>query len=374
MIPKALFGLALGVLVDHVDSRSVAALAGLSLAVTTLALGLLWNDGSGVGILFLAAFALGFLEGLRTIGSQTYLYEIVGSTRAMAGIAMSNLVGNIGKGVGALLVGGLLEQFGSGPSLFVLAQAHFVGALLLIFRKRQDVQVLIGDGLRQPSAEANAAAAISTGPHGLDVASRLRWASIWGAAAREIRATTGDQRVRLLAGVAVITETLAFSSIALLPVLSRDVFEVGASGLGVMNGARYAGAVCGLSALAWAARFVTLHRGLLLVALVMLFGIALVGLGSTDSFVLALLILFYAGVAAGSIDALIQTLLQVTVRRKGSAMGVWVLSVGFHPIGQIQVAIMIAITGAPFTLVFNGLIMTAGAAVLALLPTTRRLR
>jgi MFS family permease len=76
---------------------------------------------------------------------------------------------------------------------------------------------------------------------------------------------------------------------------------------------------------------------------------------------------------ASSFDAMQHTLLQLNVleEQRGRAMGIWMLSVGFGPIGFALTGTMSACLGAQLTITINGLAIIL--AFFILLITTPRL-
>jgi MFS family permease len=374
LLPRLIFGLHLGALVDRIDRRAAAALCALLSGAVSLLLAPMSGQGSAVGALLIACFVLGLLEALRVIAIMTLVYGVVRPTDATAAVALANFFGNLGQALGALLFGVLLEQFGSAATLLGIAGAYLAGGMLLFSVRRSTVPIRVSARIGEGDTHGEDTLGLRDA-QGAVRASGLRGTRAWRAAAAPIGFTTSDPQVRLLAWIGVMIEVLGFSSSALFPILARDVYRVGASGLGVMNFSRSVGAAVGLLALLWAAtRFATLHRGFLYVALATLFGIALVALAFAQGYLLAVFILFVMGSVVGSLDALLQTLLQAATRRRGSAMGVWVWTVGFAPIGQLQTGIIGTVLGAQLALGINGSILALAGVLLALLPATRRLR
>ena len=59
---------------------------------------------------------------------------------------------------------------------------------------------------------------------------------------------------------------------------------------------------------------------------------------------------------------------------RGRAMGTWVISVGFAPVGHIGVGALAAVVGAPGALLINGAVLTAINVITGLgMPRIRRL-
>lgn len=81
------------------------------------------------------------------------------------------------------------------------------------------------------------------------------------------------------------------------------------------------------------------------------------------------------GGMAASMDAMEQTMLQLNVpdEQRGRAMGIWMLSIGFGPVGHTAVGAMATLLGAQLALSINGSIIIAIFFILAaFVPRLRR--
>jgi predicted MFS family arabinose efflux permease len=184
-------------------------------------------------------------------------------------------------------------------------------------------------------------------------------------------------RNRLLAVLAlaiILAEIFGFASQTLLPTFARDVFDVGASGLGIMMAVRSAGGALGLLVLS---RLGSEGRsGLVFVGGAGLFGLALLLFGVTPVYAVALVLLGLSGLCASVMDTLGQTLLQRNAdeRERGAAMGLWVFSVGFGPVGHLTLGAAASAFGAPLTQAVSGLLLTIVALLMASHAPLRRAR
>jgi hypothetical protein len=160
------------------------------------------------------------------------------------------------------------------------------------------------------------------------------------------------------------TEILGFSSAALLPAFARDVFLVGSVGLGLMTASKSLGAVGGLVVIA--IRGPLQKKGLLLVVASGSLGAALVLFAASPIFGIALVSVCLAGAAAAAVDTLAQTLLQDSSgpNQRGAAMGVWLFSVGFGPVGFVAMGALATAWGAAAVQVVGGVLLL-GVATLA---------
>ena len=92
---------------------------------------------------------------------------------------------------------------------------------------------------------------------------------------------------------------------------------------------------------------------------------------------LFLAVLALVNACAMSVDTLYKTLMQDNVpdEQRGRAMGSWVLSIGFAPVGHLGVGGLASMLGAPGALLINGAILTfVSLAAAASLPKIRHLR
>ena len=170
-------------------------------------------------------------------------------------------------------------------------------------------------------------------------------------------------------------EALGFSHQVILPILAKDVLHVGAAGLGVLTAFRFVGGALGVV-------FLTVlgevrRRGMLLLAVLVLFAVGEMMLSQSRTFWMALLFVAFVNVMGQSIDILHHVLLQLSVanEQRGRAMGSWVVGIGTAPLGQLEVGYLAGATGARTALLANGIALLAVSLVLGMaLPLLRRLR
>jgi hypothetical protein len=152
----------------------------------------------------------------------------------------------------------------------------------------------------------------------------------------------------------------------MLPILAKEVLQVGAGGLGVLTAFRFLGGVLGVSGLtALGARQ---RSGRTLLVALTLFGAGQVLLAYAPTFWFAVGCVVFINVMATATDVLHQTLLQfsVTNEQRGRAMGSWIIGTGVAPIGHLEVGTLASFTSAHVALLTNGLalmLLTLGMAV-----------
>lgn len=183
---------------------------------------------------------------------------------------------------------------------------------------------------------------------------------------------TRNRQVALIAIVVVGTEMFAFSNMTLMPSFARDVFGIGAAGLGWLLSARAVGGTLGLLVVATTtARWQTVGAFAFLAAA---FGVALVAFAVTPILSIALILAGVIGAAGAAVDAVGQSQLQHAVpeAERGSAMGVWMFCVGLGLVGHIETGTLGRLMGAQFAQGLNGAVLVILATIVgAALPAIR---
>jgi predicted MFS family arabinose efflux permease len=344
-------------------------------------------------ILLVAMSALfGALDTLRMAATQAYSYDLVRTSRATSGMALTNLGVQLLSMLGGLIGGYTLDRFGSAPTFALIAAAMLASALGPVLGGKAVGAPPPVPGGAPPPVPLSAAAERGTGgagrgglgikgPHGR--AGRAASGAGGGSTpARRARPDFGRAaslllRNRLVALVAlgvVLAEILGFASQTLLPTFAHDVFAVGASGLGMMLAVRSGGGALGLLLLAWLGA--EGRAGRMFVTSATLIGVMLVLFAQAPSYELALVFLALVGMCSSVMDTLGQTLMQRNAGEdeRGAAMGLWVFSVGFGPVGHLTLGAAATELGAPATQTVAGGLLAVIGLLLSLNRSLRRLR
>jgi MFS family permease len=347
-MPLFFVGVPAGVLADRVSRRRLLMLTGAGQALATAALGVLTLLGLvSLAPVLLLTFAAGMIRGVEQVARQSYTHDVVGAGELMNGLAVLGVAMRAGQLLGSLVAGAVIAHLGSGAAYIAVAASYLAGAAALL-----------------------PASGVAVAPAG---ASGSLWRSIidFGIAVGKDRALLA--LIVLTAGA----EVLGFSHQALLPSLARDVLGVGPEGLGALNAARATGALLGLFAIV--SRRPIEGGGVLFVAVLVLFGASLVGLGLAPSivgFTGVVVLLIVVNVAGGLTDLLAQALMQLGVptHLRGRAGGAWVVAIGLAPLGQLQIGALASLFGVSVAFGVSGLGLVALAGATALLfPRVRRL-
>ena len=391
MVPQLVLGIPAGALADWVDRRRLV--MGVNAVTVLVLLALIPLAGFGLltpAVLIVVAALYGTLDTVRSASTQSYAYDLVRTSRANSGMALMNLGVQMLSLVGGLVGGYVLDRYGASATFAVVASAMLVAALAPAIGGRRvgDVDEAAAPsewhqlahttrpGQTQQSATPEASgSAVATSV----VSPRTSTRSQAGAARRRGRPDfAGAAKLllhnRLLATLAlgiVLAEIFGFATQTLLPTFARDVFDVGASGLGTMYAFRSGGGALGLLVLAWIGA--EGRSGRLFVTGATLFGLALLLFAQAPGFSAALVMLALSGMCASVMDTLGQTLMQrnAAEHQRGAAMGMWVFSVGFGPVGHLTLGAGATVFGAPAAQTVSGfLLMIVGL----LLSLNRRLR
>ena len=88
------------------------------------------------------------------------------------------------------------------------------------------------------------------------------------------------------------------------------------------------------------------------------------------------MLLGLSGLCASIMDTLGQTLMQRNAdeHERGAAMGLWVFSIGFGPVGHLTLGAAATAFGAPPVQAVSGLLLTLVAGLMALHGPLRRAR
>jgi predicted MFS family arabinose efflux permease len=364
MAPQLVLGIPSGALADWLDRRLLILAANAATICLLLALiGLASSDMLTTPLLIGVSLLYGAMDTVRMSATQSYAYELVRSARATSGMALTNLGTQLLGTLGGLAGGYVLDQFGTAATfgLTALAMLAATAALLLGGQPRSGPAAPGSAAADPPAEQPGSAGARPARRPGIDLG-------------RSLTLLARNRVLAVLALAIILAEIFGFASQTLLPTFARDVFVVGASGLGLMMAARSGGGTLGLLILS---RLGAEGRaGLVFLAGAGAFGLSLFLFAVSPVYALALILLATTGMCASIMDTLGQTLIQRNAdeRERGTAMGVWVFSVGFGPVGHLALGAAATQYGAPLAQAVSGLCLMVVAAVMALHAPLRRAR
>lgn len=328
--PNLVVGFAAGALTDRLDRRSVMRLAVWLMAVISLLMATVaWTGTLAVWQVLIYATGIGILRSFEATARQSYVYDLVGTQDALKGIAFNATAQRLGGVGGALAAGIVLEWWGTSATFLATGLCYGLGGLML--------NTLRHRGQAAPTR------------------SEPLWENIkaYGQALR-----TNPVWLSLLMSTAA-SEILGFSHQVLLPVLAKDVIQIGAAGLGLLTAFRFIGGMLAAIVLTiWQQRS---NQGLLLLSVLFGFGLGVGLLSQATQFWFAIVCVTGINIMASATDILHQTLMQqhVANAQRGRAMGSWVVGTGAAPIGHLEIGYLAAATSVSTALLVNGIALVA---------------
>ena len=164
--------------------------------------------------------------------------------------------------------------------------------------------------------------------------------------------------IRGLLLLSLFMEAFGFSHLVMMPVMARDVLDVGATGLGYLSAASGIGSILATLVVAGLGDFK--NKGALLTATACCAGISLVLFGFSPWFAVSLVMVALAGGSLMAYDVTMGTMLQLISNNemRGRVMGVYGLTFGFTPVGGFLAGSVATILSAPIAVAAGGVIIT----------------
>jgi MFS family permease len=311
-----------GVLSDSRHARSSLLWARLAMAAATLFAGLLVTAGQ-VQLSLLMAVAL-VTSGATAVDmpvARSLIFDRVGRERALPGTAMTSMATNVTAVVGPLAVGVLMSRFGVDVALYAIAVAYVAAAILLPASHAR----------REIKEQAHPLADLLAGFEYLRRTPCVAW---------------------LVALCFLVPVAGVF--FAMVPVYAHEVLDAGPTGLGVLMASYGVGTVAGSGYLVVNGQL--RRRGLRVTQVGVLFGLAVIAYGVSDSIALSGVIAFGIGVTAmlwmNTLTAMVQT--AAAPEMKGRAMSVGTMGMQLMSVGWLVAGVTSSLAGPVATVVLAG--------------------
>ncbi|MGY1783841.1 MFS transporter [Geodermatophilus sp. SYSU D00698] len=348
LVPLVVFGLLGGAIADAMDRRKLMLVTGVGSAVTSalLALQALLPGGGNLWLLWLLVAAVSGFTAVNQPARSAVIPALVGPEGVAAANALAMTVRQVGVIVGPL-VAGLLIGLGD---LFV---AYAVDAATLL------VAVLLVRGLPPLPPGGN------TGPLRL------------GAAVRGVGegfAFLRTQPVLLMTFVVDVVAMLFAWPQAVFPELAADRYAGSANAYGwLFAGISIGALLMGLTS-GWVSRVD--RQGVVVLAAIAVWGVAIIGFGLAQSLWLAVFFLAVAG-AGDMVSAVLRSSMLQTAapdEMRGRMQGVFIVVVAGGPrLGDLRAGAVASAAGVGVAMVSGGVVVVVAMAVVALLVPSFRL-
>jgi MFS family permease len=339
--PFTIFGLFAGALADRFDNRRLmmttqAAAMAVSIALAVLTL----TDSATVW----AAYALAFLGGTTFVfdspGRHALTFQLVGREELPNAVALNASLFNASRTVGPAIAGIVIAAAGVGVCFAINAFTFLAVLTALALMRKEELHPIEREETPPPLL-------------------------------RSIREGIGyvrrSPRVRLLIGAVAAISLISLNFNVLLPVLASETLAVGPEGFGILSAAFGLGALVGallsaaLSRASWKA----------LVAGMFGFGIAQLALAPQETFAVACVLLFAAGVSFTLWMSNTQSILQLTTpdHLRGRVLSLWLFAfAGSAPLGGLLAGWLTEVGGTALSFSVGGIASLLVAAVMLARP------
>jgi ENTS family enterobactin (siderophore) exporter len=334
-----------GALADAADRRRLVLLT--EAAAGVIVVGLAVNTASGhprLWLLFLLTAACGAAAGLGAPARSAAVATLVTTDQLPAAVALNATVNQSAALAGPAIAGLVIARFGVTAAFAVDAASYLFGALVAAWMRPQRP----GGGGRRAGRGSCA--------EGLGY---LR-------------------RDRLVAGLLLIdVNAMVFGMpSALFPAIGTGRFHGGAAAVGLLYAAPAAGALAAALTSGWIGR--VRRAGRVLLASVVMWGLAICGFGVAPDLLAGVASLALAGAADLVSEVLRSSLLQLSIpdQMRGRLSALWLAQANAAPaLGNLQAGSVAAISTPAFSVVSGGMACILGAALLArLCPALPRAR
>jgi MFS family permease len=337
--PVLVFGLFGGVLADMLPKRPTLIATQVAEMGLAFALGILVATGTvQVWHVYLLAILLGVVSAVDMPVRQSFVVEMVGRRYVGNAVALNSAVFNASRIVGPAIAGVVIGTVGI-ATCFLLNGASFGAVIVGLLMMRN--------------------AELVSSP-------RMELERTWQGVVVRLREGLSYVRntpvILLAIGVLGAVSTFGMNFNVLIPVLARDVLHGDAATFGFLM------AASGVGSLASAAMIAVGQRPTprLLLTGAAVFGVALIALGLSRSFLVSALLMVVLGWGVIAIAATTNTLIQLTVPDvlRGRVMSVYTtVFAGSTPLGGLFAGVVAASAGVQVALISGGAISALVAAL-----------
>ncbi len=339
MLPNVVFSLFGGVVADRFNRRllligtqivymSTAALLGI---FTTSHIITVWQ-------IILMALINGTFSSVGFPAWQTFIGDLVPTGELKQGIALNSMQFNLSRVIGPAIGGISIGIFGIAGSYYLNAISYLAVIIPLV--------------LMHPDQK------VRQGKH----------QNMWRGLHEGLSYVRQRPLLQIILLLQLAIAFLVFPYVTLLPIFARDLFHIGATGLGVMN------AMAGIGAMIGAILLVLLSNrlnrgGRMLIILCTVGGLGSIAFAFTWSLNLALLLLVVLGSCTVMSMTITNTTLQMMAPEeiRGRVLSIWVMiAFGIGPFGNLLAGWVAQSISAPLTLAIGGTLCTSVALLVAL--------
>lgn len=325
-----------GAAADHYDRKKIFILTQIFAMIQALALGLLTLSGKvQLWQILVLVTMIGVINAFDMPTRQSFLADMVEKKDLMNAIGLNSLIFNGARMIGPAIAGILIASFGEGIC-FVTNGLSFIPVIIALFFIKISP---VSDGNNEVTIRRKFMLGIEY-----------------------VRSTKYIAYALLLLSTTSLT---AIFPMTLMPVIVKDIYKLGPSGLGIFMSAMGIGALIGTIRIASRKSSIGLEKVLVysalsLGALIIIFSFIKNIIAA--SFLLSL-IGYFIVLQMGTTNIFIQ--LKIPDDMRGRIMGLFVMAfMGFAPLGSLLAGFLAHQFNVPFTMAFGGSLSLVAALIL----------
>lgn len=330
-LPVFLLSLFGGVAADRMNKRSILlftqnafmALAFILAVLTQMKLITTWH-------IMLIAVLNGMFMAFDAPSRQAVVVELAGRKHLFNAVALNSVAFNSARVIGPALAGILIASAGMSGCFYINAISFLPLIIILLLIKIDNIPA----GYKNNSAFRDL----------LD----------------GLRLIRNNRLILILVAMVGVSSLFGISYVILMPVFADNILNVGAGGLGVLMSSAGVGALIAGLLLARLGDFK--HKGRLLILSSTVFSLSLILLSLSKVYLVSIIALLLIGWGSVTAIAIINTLLQISVRDefRGRVMSIFIfIFAGIMPFGNLLAGSLAYIWGVKQTVMLSGIICAA---------------
>lgn len=328
-LPVLFFSMIAGVIADRVRKRNLIIVTQISLTVLAFILGLLTSTGlARIWHVIIIVFLVGVVNAFDMPARQSFVIELVEKESLMNAIALNSSIFNAARTIGPAIAGIMVSSVG-------VAGCFYINAISFI-------PVIIGLCLINGEFRVNRENPSSS------LMEDLKLGLIY---------LKSNRDVFIIILMVAINSIFGMPYTVFMPVFARDVFKVGARGLGFLMASVGIGALVGALVMATIGRY--RKKGRILFIGISSFSIFLIIFSLSKSYLLGLFALVLTGFFMIMFTATANTLVQTYVRddMRGRVMSIYTtFFAGMAPLGSLQAGAISSRWGVTTAVLLGGIV------------------
>ena len=333
-VPMIVLPLVGGAVVDRIDRIKLLYVTQTGAMLTALVLAIMtWTGTVHISYILIASFVSSCLLAFDNPARQALVPDLVPQRDLLNAISLNSATYTGAALVGPAIAGILLVPLGAGTLFFLNAVSYLAVLIALTF-------------MRNVQARGNA----------------TQHASIAKSMLTGLSYAWKNRLILSLLGLSALAALFGRSYQNLLPIFSRDIWNGGPAGYGILLSTSGAGALVGAFGLA-SARSVK-RQGAIMIASGLIFSLCVILFALSSSFWLGAAMLFIGGIAVTIFSTIISTFIQVTVPNelRGRVMSLYSITlIGLPSLGAMGsgslAELLGGVSGAPRAVLLGGIVV-----------------